>query len=381
MKPACSIVIRAYNEEKHIGRLLTGIFQQTVKDVQVILVDSGSTDDTVKIASGFPVEVVHIKPEEFSFGYSLNQGIRQCTADYVVFASAHVYPVYPDWLEKLIQPFEDGKVALTYGKQRGMETTKFSEHMIFQHWFPDHSVGRQDHPFCNNANAAIRRELWEQHPYDENIPALEDLAWANWAQKQGYKIAYAGEAEIIHVHNETWPGVFNRYLREGMAFKRIYPQEKFSLWDLVRLFVVNSVNDMKQIGKVTYRMYGSPLTSSGGGENTDIPSTGSGIGRKTGSPLTSSGGGGNTDIPSTGSAGGARKSWPRTAYEIIRFRWAQFRGTYLGYKQSSAMLSWKLRQTFYYPKQTMAPGEVKSRNVEPISYSETTGSHHSGRSE
>jgi glycosyltransferase involved in cell wall biosynthesis len=349
MKPACSIVIRAYNEEKHIGRLLTGIFQQTVKDVQVILVDSGSTDDTVKIASGFPVEVVHIKPEDFSFGYSLNQGIQACKADFVIFASAHVYPVYPDWLEKLIQPFGDPQVALTYGKQRGMETTKFSEHMIFQQWFPDHSVSRQDHPFCNNANAAIRRELWEQHPYDENIPALEDLAWANWAQKQGYKIAYAGEAEIIHVHNETWPGVFNRYRREGMAFKRIYPQEKFSLWDLVRLFVVNSVNDMKQIGNVTFLRY-------------EASSTGS---------------------PSTGSGSGVRseKSCLRTAYEIIRFRWAQFRGTYLGYKQSSAMLSWKLRKTFYYPKQTIAPGEVKSRNVEPILYSETTGSHHPGRSE
>lgn len=351
MKPACSIVIRAYNEEKHIGRLLTGIFQQTVKDVQVILVDSGSTDDTVKIASGFPIEVVHIKPEEFSFGYSLNQGIRQSKADYVVFASAHVYPVYPDWLEKLIQPFDDDIVALTYGKQRGMETTKFSEHMIFQQWFPDHSVGRQDHPFCNNANAAIRRELWEQHPYDETIPALEDLAWANWVQKQGYKIVYAWEAEIIHVHKETWPGVFNRYRREGMAFKRIYPQEKFSLWDLARLFAVNSVNDMKQIGKVTYRSYFD------GGS----PSTGSGSVRKTGS--------------------GSEKSWLRTAYEIIRFRWAQFRGTYLGYRQSSAMLSWKLRQTFYYPKQTIAPGEVKSRNVEPISYSETNGTHHTGRSE
>ena len=352
MKPVCSIVIRAYNEENHLGRLLTGIFQQTVKDVQVILVDSGSTDNTIQIASTFPVEVVHINPEDFSFGYSLNQGIKQCRADRVVFASAHVYPVYPDWLEKLIQPMDDPKVALVYGKQRGMETTKFSEHMIFQQWFPDHSVGRQDHPFCNNANAAIRREIWEQHPYDETIPALEDLAWANWAQKQGYKIAYAGEAEIIHVHNETWPGVFNRYRREGMAFKRIYPQEHFNLVDLFRLFFVNSLNDMKQIGRLSYRFYDDPSTGS--------PSTGT---------------------PSTGSGGGRGKSRLRTVYEIIRFRWAQFHGTYLGYRQSSALLSWKLRKTFYYPKATIASGEVKSRNVEPILYSDPAGTRHTGRSE
>jgi len=62
MKPSCSIVIRAYNEEKHIVRLLTGIQQQTVQDVQVILVDSGSTDRTVELASAFPVQIVTSSP-------------------------------------------------------------------------------------------------------------------------------------------------------------------------------------------------------------------------------------------------------------------------------------------------------------------------------
>ena len=43
-QPRCSVVIRAYNEEKHIGRLLTGIMEQTVRDVQVILVDISMRD-------------------------------------------------------------------------------------------------------------------------------------------------------------------------------------------------------------------------------------------------------------------------------------------------------------------------------------------------
>ncbi|MBU4224291.1 MAG: glycosyltransferase family 2 protein, partial [Chloroflexi bacterium] len=43
---SCSLVIRAYNEELYIGRLLEGIKHQTVKDVEVILVDSGSSDAT-----------------------------------------------------------------------------------------------------------------------------------------------------------------------------------------------------------------------------------------------------------------------------------------------------------------------------------------------
>ncbi len=359
MKPVCSIVIRAFNEEKHISRLLTGILQQTVKDTQIILVDSGSTDNTVQIASNYPVEIVQIRPEDFSFGYSLNQGIRQCRANKVVFASAHVYPVYPDWLEKLITPLENPHIALTYGKQRGMETTKFSEHMVFRHWFPDHSIDRQDHPFCNNANAAIRRDIWEKHPYDETIPALEDLAWANWAQKQGYQIAYVSEAEVIHVHNETWTGVFNRYRREGMAFKRIYPQERFSLWDLLRLFTVNSIHDMRQIGNLSF---GNSTAT----KNTVIESA---EGKDTGKP------------PSTdpGNRTENQQSRLRRAYEIIRFRWAQFRGTYLGYHQSSNQLTWKLKKTFYYPKGTGMSAEPNPRLVEPILYPEASGSKTPGR--
>jgi len=85
-----SIVIRACNEEKHIARLLEGIAQQFLKEAEIILVDSGSTDRTLEIASQYPVRVVHIQPEEFTFGYSLNQGVSHTYGDLIVIASAHV---------------------------------------------------------------------------------------------------------------------------------------------------------------------------------------------------------------------------------------------------------------------------------------------------
>ncbi len=129
-QPACSIIIRAHNEERHLGRLLEGIAQQTVKDVEIILVDSGSTDGTLTVAARYPVQVVHIAPEEFTFGRSLNLGIQAANAELLVFASAHVYPVYPDWLEKLLAPFADPQIALVYGKQRGGPSSKYSERQI-----------------------------------------------------------------------------------------------------------------------------------------------------------------------------------------------------------------------------------------------------------
>jgi glycosyltransferase involved in cell wall biosynthesis len=311
-QPDCSIIIRAYNEEEHIGRLLTGILEQTVRNVQIILVDSGSTDATVAIASRYPVEIVHIRPQDFSFGRSLNLGIAQARADLVVMASAHVYPVYPDWLELLLKPFAGPQVALTYGKQRGGLTTKYSEQQIFRRWYPDQSSERQSHPFCNNANAAIRRTIWEQHPYDELLSGLEDLAWARWAQAQGYAISYVAEAEVIHVHNETWRGIFNRYRREGMAFKQIYPQENFRYLDFLRLWLSNTWNDWR--------------------------------------------------------AAGEQGLFGREWLNILRFRYMQFWGTYQGYRRSGP-LTWQLKQTFYYPgAQPAAPQAESPRRVEPILY-------------
>ena len=123
MSTKCSVVIRCYNEEEHIGRLLTGIMQQTVQDVEIIIVDSGSTDATLSIASRFPVRILSILPEEFSFGHSLNSGCRAATRDFVVIASAHVYPLYKDWLERLLYPFKNPQVGLVYRKQRGGKRT------------------------------------------------------------------------------------------------------------------------------------------------------------------------------------------------------------------------------------------------------------------
>ena len=109
-KPKCSIVVRCFNEEQHISKLLSGISQQTIKDLEIVLVDSGSTDKTLRIASRYPVRIVHINPEDFSFGRALNRGCEAATADFIVMASAHVYPVYNDWLEKLLSFFQDEKV-------------------------------------------------------------------------------------------------------------------------------------------------------------------------------------------------------------------------------------------------------------------------------
>jgi glycosyltransferase involved in cell wall biosynthesis len=243
--PRISIIIRCYNEAEHIGKLLHGIEKQSLQDYEIVLVDSGSTDGTLEIAESFGVEnIVYIDPENFSFGRALNRGCEQASGTFCVIASAHVYPKRDDWLEQLIAKFDEN-IGLVYGKQRGNKITTFSENQIFKQWFPDHDIDCQNHPFCNNANAAIRRELWEEFPYDEQLTGLEDVDWAKRIQKAGYDISYSSEAEIVHVHDETAKQVFNRYRREAYAHKQIMPSQSFSFIDFLRLSVANVISDYR----------------------------------------------------------------------------------------------------------------------------------------
>lgn len=307
----CSIVIRAFNEEKHLPRLLEGIRQQTIQDVQIILVDSGSTDSTVEIAQHSGADIVSIDPQEFSFGRSLNRGIQAAAADLVVIVSAHCYPVYPDWLEQLLKPFQDENVALSYGKQRAGSTNWFSEQQFFRKYFPEVSQPNQGQPFSHNANSAIRRRLWEQHPFDEFLTGLEDLSWSSWAMSRGFSLAYSAEAEVIHTHDERPRHVYDRYKREAIAMKQILPESRFSLWNFFRLWSGSVFSDLNQARR--------------------------------------------------------ERLLVKHAWSILWFRFMQYWGTYRGYA-FSGRLDAKLRQTFYYPVGSLADKKPAPRRVQPIDY-------------
>ena len=195
-RPLVSVIIRSFNEEKHIEKLLRGLLEQTYNNIEIIVVDSGSTDATVAIVERYPVKTISIKPEDFTFGYSLNAGCEVASGTYLLFASAHVYPVYVDWIEIMVSVIEDENVGLVYGKQRGNEYSHYSEQQIFKKWFPEEADYDQSHTFCNNANTLIKKMHWLEHHYDEELTGLEDIAWATYIKTKGLKIAYEPRAEI-----------------------------------------------------------------------------------------------------------------------------------------------------------------------------------------
>jgi hypothetical protein len=198
-----------------------------------------------------------------------------------------------------------------YGKQRGSETNHYSEKQFFRNYFPDISQPNQGQPYTHNANAAIRKSLWEQHPYDEQLTGLEDLAWSSWAKEQNYSIAYVASAEIIHIHDETLKQVQNRYRREAIAMKQILPSSQFSIRNMISMIIRKTVKDISQARK--------------------------------------------------------DRVLSKEILNILRFRGFQYLGTCQGYRYSGK-IDHQLHKQFYYPPQMLSEKTPESRPVEPINY-------------
>lgn len=232
-----SIIIRTYNEQKFLGEALEAIKQQNLRDYscEVVLVDSGSTDGTIKIAEQYNCRIVMIKKSEFTFGRSLNIGCEAARGRFLVFISGHCVPYGEDWLYNLVKPLAENTAHYCYGRQIGREGyTKFSENLLLEKYFPSTATLQQGDFFCNNANAALSRDVWDKFQFDESLTGLEDMALAKQLVSQGYKIAYAADAPVEHIHEESWKQVKRRYEREAIALQSIMPEVHIYLPDLFR---------------------------------------------------------------------------------------------------------------------------------------------------
>jgi rhamnosyltransferase len=210
-----SVVIRSKNEALFIGETLTAIFQQvSVPSFEVIVVDSGSSDRTVEIVRRFPAKLIEIAPETFTYGRALNLGIKEAAGDFLISLSAHSLPAHDHWLEGILAPFKNPRVAGVVGRQIPRPNATFLEliGMRLSGVMSERPALRERNPMFSNANGAIRRGLWQRVPFDEGVAGAEDIAWARAMQALGYLIAYEPRAAAYHSHGEP----FAKHLRRSL---------------------------------------------------------------------------------------------------------------------------------------------------------------------
>lgn len=220
--PETSVIIRTFNEEKHLPGLLEALQEQTYRDFEIVVVDSGSLDRTRDIAAQFTDKLLRINSHDFTFGYSLNVGIQAASGKYASIVSAHTLPTDTEWLGTLVEPLRDARTAMSYGRQLGWTSSRLSEVRDLDRTFGSRpKVLRPPHYFAHNANSAIQKELWDQRPFDESLPGLEDIDWAKYWMQRGYQVVYDPEAALYHIHEEHWRQIRRRYHREAIAARYI----------------------------------------------------------------------------------------------------------------------------------------------------------------
>ena len=212
-----SLVIRARNAESDLQRCLNEIARQVVPngyELDIVVVDNESTDDTVVVAKKFNSRIVEISAEEFTWGKALNLGIANARGDIIFLLSADAYPADVNWIMRMVEPFDNAKVAAVYGRQIPRSDAPIDEIVRLKKTFGETSITAESMPKdftaerggggipASNACAAIRRGVWSQLQYDEKISGAEDVLWTYNVFNMGYSVVYRAEAQVYHSHKD-----------------------------------------------------------------------------------------------------------------------------------------------------------------------------------
>jgi glycosyltransferase involved in cell wall biosynthesis len=222
MNPTVSIVIRTFNEEKTLEKVLHLIETQTIQPLEIIIVDNESSDKTIEIAKQHKVKIITISKKEFSHPRSCNLGLRIAKGDIVVLTNGHSFPISNKWLEFGIKHFEDSEVAGTFGKTLLDNRASLTEKIINYFYIRTHGYGKiVEYKKINlfsggllgTASAAIRRNLWKSHNFDESyLNGGEDTEWAFYWISKGMKIIEDPCFSVYHAHGDSFFRELKRHI-------------------------------------------------------------------------------------------------------------------------------------------------------------------------
>jgi rhamnosyltransferase len=211
-----SVIMRSKDSAATIGAALAALFAQRYRDVEVLLVDSGSTDATLAIAARWPVRVIHIRADEYVPGPVLNRAIAAARGELVVFQNSDVVPLAPDVLDRLVGAFADPAVQAAFCRQIPYPDASSWVRRDYAAAFPARGEAPAWLPL-SLCMAAMRRSIWAARPFYGAAWGSEDVEWGRWARRAGHRIAYLPDAPVMHSHDYTLRQLYGRMFVEGEA--------------------------------------------------------------------------------------------------------------------------------------------------------------------
>lgn len=198
--------------------------------VEIICVDSGSTDETLSLMRAHDAHIHEIPPEEFHHGRTRNLAASLASHEILVCLSQDAIPTDTDWLRHLVAPFDDSRVGAVYGKQTAPEGMGLRRRQGLASEYPTERQVRDPetitaytpgHFRFSNANAAVRKSCWERFPWDETVLLAEDQGFCRDVLYDGRVVIYEPKAEVIHGHDRSLLGEFKYAFDNGVSLSRL----------------------------------------------------------------------------------------------------------------------------------------------------------------
>ena len=224
-----SIVIPTFNGAGTLPALLDALWsQRTATPLEIIAVDSGSTDGSVDLLRSRVQQIINITPEQFDHGLTRNLGMERASGEFVVLIVQDALPTSEGWLEALTAPLRaDPTIAGTFARQLPSPGASALTRHYLARWaassdtawtsrIEDRAHYETMTPverllFCtfDNVCSCIRRSVWAQQPF-RATPIAEDLEWARDVLLAGHALAFVPSAEVHHSHERSARYEFQR---------------------------------------------------------------------------------------------------------------------------------------------------------------------------
>lgn len=238
MQTAVSIIIPVKDGVKGgIENCFSAVFsQETSCKYEVIVIDSGSADGTLDIVKRYPaIRLIQIKSEEFGHGRTRNLGAWEAKGEYIVFLNADAWPANDKWLDALIRDLgEDEKVAGVYSRHLPKKGSYLCVERSIIAGMPDKGIikGKKGDNltakdiFYSTVSAAIRKSVFDDIPFRENIFFAEDQYWSKDVLEAGYKIAYEPMSMVYHSHDYNFPETYIFAKKSRIVWQRLLSPKK-----------------------------------------------------------------------------------------------------------------------------------------------------------
>ena len=236
--PKISVALLTYNGGELLKRALDAITSQDYAgDVELVAIDSGSTDGTVELLRENGAKLTEIPNAEFNFGATRDRLYTKCSGEYVVNLSQDAIPAHDQWLTNLVAPLiADSTCAVSCGASipdpdRGFRQFPWERNGYFYFTREIKKFVKHYGNGISFANSAVRRSVWEEFRFDP-IPLGEDFQFQiKLEEAGGYTRAYPKGAEVLHHHNYTLRTLYARAYNEGLALNQMGCP--YSVWDML----------------------------------------------------------------------------------------------------------------------------------------------------